>query len=403
MLYDFQKEIIAINPDYSGLWLPCGLGKSLIAIRIINQKPIKKCLIICPKTLKTNWLNELEMWNINLDQEFEIISKEEFKKEVKEKSIGVNEGIIVDEAHNQAGYTSQLFKNTIKYFKAIKPKAIYLLTGTPYLSTPFNVMCYERMLGLNTNWKQYNEEFFNCVRMGKRMIPVFDQSKMPILVERLKAIGITRSKEECIDLPDKIFTSEYFSFTKSQERKQKQIEDELINIAHIVLWTKIHQLCGCGVLNERREPEFVDSDKVNRVMEYAEQYDKFIIVCRYNHELGLLKQKLEAKGYTVGLLNGKTKERQALIDRAEASDKFIFLINNAVSEGYNLISFNLMLFFSHSFSYKDYAQIQDRVHRIGQKNKCTYIELVLKGSIDEDILANLKNKEDFNIQLYKKV
>ena len=37
-------------------------------------------------------------------------------------------------------------------------------------------------------------------------------------------------------------------------------------------------------------------------------------------------------------------------------------------------------------------QSEDRAHRIGQKNKVLYIDLVAKGTVDEKIIQALRNK-----------
>ena len=45
------------------------------------------------------------------------------------------------------------------------------------------------------------------------------------------------------------------------------------------------------------------------------------------------------------------------------------------------------------------AQATDRAHRIGQKNKVTYVDFVCKGTVDEKILLALKNKVDIASQV----
>ena len=54
-------------------------------------------------------------------------------------------------------------------------------------------------------------------------------------------------------------------------------------------------------------------------------------------------------------------------------------------------SFNV--YFSLSYSLEEEKQSQDRTHRIGQKNRVTYIYLLAKDSIDEIIFKALRKKQ----------
>ena len=51
------------------------------------------------------------------------------------------------------------------------------------------------------------------------------------------------------------------------------------------------------------------------------------------------------------------------------------------------------VFYSLDFNYANYSQAIARTHRIGQKNTCTYINLVAKDTVDEKIIKALENKE----------
>lgn len=53
-----------------------------------------------------------------------------------------------------------------------------------------------------------------------------------------------------------------------------------------------------------------------------------------------------------------------------------------------------MIFYSYDYSYIDYDQAIARVYRNGQKNKTTVYHLVAEGTVDEDILQAVQNKQD---------
>ena len=58
------------------------------------------------------------------------------------------------------------------------------------------------------------------------------------------------------------------------------------------------------------------------------------------------------------------------------------------------------------YSYAAYEQSRARTHRIGQKNNCTYIHLVVKDTVDEKILEALCQKKsiaDLCVDNYQKL
>jgi SNF2 family DNA or RNA helicase len=57
------------------------------------------------------------------------------------------------------------------------------------------------------------------------------------------------------------------------------------------------------------------------------------------------------------------------------------------------------VYFSNNYDLEIRLQSEDRAHRIGQKNKVTYVDFVCKGTVDEKILLALKNKVDIASQV----
>ena len=60
--------------------------------------------------------------------------------------------------------------------------------------------------------------------------------------------------------------------------------------------------------------------------------------------------------------------------------------------GITLTAASLMVFYSLDYSMSNYEQTRARIHRVGQKNECTYIHLVARGTVDEKIMKALRDK-----------
>lgn len=60
--------------------------------------------------------------------------------------------------------------------------------------------------------------------------------------------------------------------------------------------------------------------------------------------------------------------------------------------GITLTAADTCVYYSVNFNYAAYSQSLARIHRIGQKNACTYIHLITEGTIDEVVLKALAKK-----------
>jgi len=400
-LYQHQKDLIERNPKYHLLAWECGTGKTLAAIKMA-EKNANRILTVCPKSLKTNWGREIEKWHTpSTAIKWDVVTKEEFRRDFMKLSTEGYDGLIIDEAHFFGGYKSKMFKNAVKYLRKTRPSCIYLLTATPYMSTPFNIMCMEKLLGQDPNWMEYRQKYFDMIPMGHRLIPKIRPDAKHELARIVNMIGSTISKDECLDLPDRVYLQEDFTLNTEQRKAIKELDENPLIANAITRWTKCHQVSGGSM----KQPEsdkiaYFKSDKLARLKELAEEHKKLVVVCRYNAELEMIAKELK-KPYVI--FNGATKDRQTTIDKANKADEMVFLVNSACSEGYNLTTFSTMVFYSNGFSFKDRVQIEGRIHRIGQTNKCTYLDLVMSDNIDTDVIKALKNKEDFHISLYQKV
>lgn len=67
---------------------------------------------------------------------------------------------------------------------------------------------------------------------------------------------------------------------------------------------------------------------------------------------------------------------------------------DACAEGITLTASDTVVYYSLTFNMAKYAQSQDRIHRVGQRNVCTYIHLIVPKSIDEKVMHALDKKVD---------
>lgn len=397
-LFKHQTELIRSNPERTALVWSTGTGKTRTAIEWASTKGT--VLVICPKALVTNWNREISKWSPNATA-FKVISKETFRRDwdILEKY----EAIIIDEVHYFLGIKSQMHKHLLKYLK--KHKTVYRLglSATVYMSTPLNILALGKILGYDGyewSYPYYMQHFFTQVAMGNRLVSIINNSARERVSEIVNKIASVVSLSDCADVPEDNIMTEYFSLNTDQERAIKG----LIDINHIVRWTKTHQICGGTLKGDEYNPAVeYTSQKVERLKDIVDENKKTIIVCRYNHEIDML-EKIFSQAYTVYKINGSVQDKQAVLDNANAEESCVLLVNAACSEGWSASTFDTMVFYSYDFSLKNYIQMKGRIQRINALQKCNYISLVIEKSIDQDVYESVAiNKTDFHLGIYEKI
>lgn len=391
-LYQHQKKIIELNPSKYGLFWECGTGKTLTAIELA-KKNSTNCLVLCPKSLLTQWSEQVD---------WPVLSKEQFKKQLK--TLPKYDALILDELHFFGNHKSQLTKSLLAYIKHHNPKYIYGLTATPYLSSVWNIYTYGLIFGRQWKWYTWKNKFFTDIKMGARIIPV-QKTKVDgrpieeVVAKLVSQLGNTVRMSDCVDLPEQIFETEYFSLTPSQTKAIEELQDVL----PIQRFTHIHEICGGTLKGDGyTEDKFFESNKLDRLIDLCQENEKIVVVCRYNNELAFIASKLAKIAKRSFVINGSVKDRHSVVQEANSSQSCVVLVQAACSEGYSLETFPVMVFYSYDFSLKNKIQMLGRVQRINNIKKNAYISLIVKGTIDEDIYKCLEKKQDFHIEIYAK-
>lgn len=387
-LFKHQQDLLTLNPKRHLLAWTTGVGKTLAVIELIfknNQSP----LIIVPKSIKEQWIEQIP-------DDWKVVTKEEFRRDWQ--SLPRYNCVVYDEAHYFSGAKSQMHRAAIKYCTRHKPEFVYAMTATPYLSTIMNIYALERLLGYNPNWYTYQNKYFYMVRMGSRMIPM-QKPHLEAEVRRLvKKMGSIISLEECIDVPDQIFEKELFDLTTEQKKAIEDIEE----INPIVKWSRTFQIENGTLKSDGfTEDVFYKSEKLERVCDLIREHKKIAVFCRHKLEIEYIKKNVKRQCFVI---SGDVPNRHEVVKAVEMADEAVVLIVSACSEGYELPSVPIIVYYSLSFSLKDYIQSMGRFLRINKPKKNVYIHLVNKpGTVDYDVYDCVVNKKmDFNLELYGK-
>jgi SNF2 family DNA or RNA helicase len=220
------------------------------------------------------------------------------------------------------------------------------------------------------------------------------------------------TKDECLDLPDKVYKTAFFKLTAEQEEIYKkakeecrlEFEGENTPFSKLTAITKLAQITsGYYIHPLSAEPVKIPGDNPkldlleNRVESIVNAGEKAIIWARYTTEIKDISGRLKAAGFNCVEYYGEIKktDRIGAIDAFENGDADVFIGNQqAGGTGITLVAASYVIYFSNNFSLSNRLQSEDRAHRIGQTKSVTYINIVAEGTIDEIVVKCLMDKKD---------
>jgi len=290
------------------------------------------------------------------------------------------------------------------YFKAYQTQNRLLLSATVYRSSPWDIYRLMELMEYQyrPNYRLFDSKFFHKVKMGPLWIPKIKAGKEVELADYVRKVGSIVRLEDCVDVPEQVFETEFFDLTKDQAKGFKDAWDPL----PIVRFTREHQICGGSLKGDEYNPDKLYlSDKADRIVELAGSNPRMVVVCRYRSEMEFLRRRLhdEYPNKTVLKREGGMSQDQQDADLkvAQQSEDYVLLANAACAEGWELPLCPLMVFYSYDFALLKYVQMMGRIQRMGHIKKNTYLSLITKGTIDEDIFKTVTvDKQDFHLEIY---
>jgi SNF2 family DNA or RNA helicase len=163
---------------------------------------------------------------------------------------------------------------------------------------------------------------------------------------------------------------------------------------------KLHQILTGFVTDDEGTEHPIDNNRIAALMQIAETTKPLVVFCAYKFNVSQIKEELQKKfpdskivEYTGNITDSVRNEGVRQFQDGEAD---FFLATSAAAKGLTLHRASTMVYYSNNYSLETRLQSQDRIHRIGQDKKCTYIDLVVPNTVDEGILSRLKEKKELS-------
>lgn len=293
------------------------------------------------------------------------------------------------------------------------------LTGSPASQSPMDAYGLAKLMNPNSVPK-YPTAFRDIVMSKLTQFKYIPRPSAMDTVHKVLQPAIRFTKEECLDLPPRMYVTrevplsaqqtKYYKLLKEQMRIQAAGEEVTTANAAINL-NKLMQIASGAAYSDTKEVvEFDCANRLNVLEEIIEEASKKVIVfATFKHTIARLEDFLTSRGYTVGVVHGGIPvHRRADIFEAfqTTPDPHVLIIQpRSASHGVTLTAANVIVWWSPTPSVETYLQANDRVHRAGQDSPCTVVHLT--GSPVEDkfykALEQKSNLLDDLLGLYKDI
>lgn len=443
--------------DYYALFMEMGTGKSKVAIDTIGalyqSGQVNAALIVAPKGVYDNWVRGeipthlpddisrlVVRWTPSTSKTFQ----EEMKALVYDPFEGLKIFVMNVEALSTPRGTKAAYfflrenpdnimvvdeSTTIKNRKATRTKNIMMLakdakykrilTGSPITKSPMDL--YSQCAFLSPNALGFSSYYsfqgrYAVVQkrqFGQRAIQeIVAYRRLDELNQKLDRFSNRILKENCLDLPDKMYIRRDVALTDEQKRVYTQMKKlalaklengELATTASVLTQLmRLQQIC-CGFLQpDEGEIQPIESNRLKELLEITDELQgKAIIWATYTHDIQQVANALRDRfgPEAVATYYGATPqdERQEIVERFQEKDGPLrFFVGQPKTGGYGitLTAANTVIYYSNSYDLEIRLQSEDRAHRIGQSRKVTYIDLVSPNTIDEKVLKALRSKID---------
>jgi SNF2 family DNA or RNA helicase len=456
--YEHQQEVFdaSWNSRAWALFLEMGTGKTKVTIDTIAKLycdgEIDTAVVIAPKGVYGNWVHKeipqhlpdripvsVVQWQPNLTQTFkaELLALANDQEHLKilvmnvesfstKKGVDVAKWFVkrnrnclvaVDESTSIKNRTAKRTKNIVALGKEAKYKRI--LTGSPITKNPMDL--YAQCAFLGTDLLGFDSYYafqgryavITQRKFGNRSFQdITGYRNLDELNVKLNDFSSRVLKEDCLDLPEKIYTQRNVALTKEQERAYKQMQDmalamlekgELATTQSVLTQImRLQEIC-CGHLKtDDGEIQALDSNRMSELLDVISEMDgKVIVWASWVYDIEQIEKEL-SKVYgprSVRTFYGATPadERDEIVAEFQDLDSDLrFFVANPRTGGYGLTltAATNMIYYNNQYDLEIRLQSEDRAHRIGQTRHVLYVDLVSPDTVDEKIIKALRDKID---------
>lgn len=440
------------------LFMEQGTGKSKVIIDeaayLFKKGLIDAVLVICPNSVKSNWVEdelpthlsdsiprEVVLYSSGMSTSerhrlehlsttkqpgkllWLVMNVDAFSHErgveIAKKFLSRHRAVaVVDESSRIKTPNAKRTRGIVKLGKLAEYRRC--LSGTPITQGPMDAYSQfkfldENILGFSSFYAFRNHYAILGGYNGKQIISYANVEELQRTIDPY-SYRVTR--DECLDLPPKIYQRLTVDLTAEQRRvydeMKEHMEVELSGVKATVTLVltqmlRLQQITGGFFPPDKtgenyEQQTYVEipggNPKIDAMLEVCDDVQgKVIVWARFRAEIALIGRKLRER-YGAGAVlefhggvteNGRTHARQQFQDPASPV-RFLVGQTETGGVGLTLTQARTVIYYSNSFSLESRLQSEDRAHRIGQTQSVTYVDLTASKTLDQKLLRALRAK-----------
>lgn len=401
------------------MWLGKTLPSLVRICELIKAGEVKQGLICCPKSVIGSWERDIELFS-PADQKLlfntlDIINYDMVWRSPKYKKD--YDLILCDEAHNITNRTSKRAKFLLR--ASVKAKFRYLLTGTPInngrLEDSYALICFldPYIVGGNIYsniWKIHTGgkgSYYDWVDRYADLDQFYKPYKYKHISEVqlvLKSYSYSVKKIDCLDLPEKL-PDEIRLLELAEPKLYKQLakdgavlELDLLADNPLVKLGYLRQLVS-GHLNGQTFSTSKTKALEELLLELGDK--KLVIFAEFRASIDSIIITLKKLKITYITQDGRSDKNNWKVFQADDSIQVIVCQYQSANQGIDLFKADTILYYEPTLRSSVLDQSRSRIHRNGQKNVCSYIFFLTKGTVEEKIYKAVNSYIDFGEKLFK--
>ena len=390
-----------------------GLGKTVTTLAYLQLHSEKRpVVIVCPASLKLNWLKEIHEWmetpdvqvlggknpNMPIVGDILIINYDILDSWVNKLKQINPQIIITDECHYYKNNQAKRTKAVKKLCKNIPH--IIALSGTPIVNRPiegFNALKIIDDAMIPNFWK-FAQRYCGAKHNGFGW-DFSGATNTDELHEKLvNTVMIRRKKEDVLpDLPPKVYST--IPFEINNQKEYKRAENDFIqyitetkgekaakkaNNAEVL--TRINGLKQISVRGKLKQAK-------DWIKNFIESNGKLVVFAVHKETINGLMEEFGEQAIKIdGSVSGQ--KREEAVEQFQNNDSIRLFVGNiqAAGVGLNLTAASSVAFLELPWTPGDLQQASDRVHRIGQNKSVNIYYLLASGTIEEEIAELIDKK-----------
>ena len=439
------------NRETYAYFMEMGTGKTKVLIdnaaMLYDKGKIDGLLIVAPKGVIGTWYNQelpahlpdhinpiSVLWKSNITQKQKTQLDRLFETGqdlhiliMNVEAFSTNKGVqfaqkfllshktlmAIDESTTIKNPKAQRTKNILKLASMSKYRRV--LTGSPVTKNPLDLFtqCYflDPYHLDHSSYYSFRMRYaiMKTAHISGRSIQLVSGFKnLAELSDKLQPFSYRVLKDDCLDLPAKIYMKRNIELTSEQNKIYQQMKKEALatlNGKTITTMTALTQLmrlqqitCGHFVADDGTT-QSIKSNRLNELMDILEEVEgKAIIWAHWQKDIKNIVAEIRrvyGPGSVVDYYGLTPQEqRQENKDAFQNDSKVRFFVGTPQTGGYGLTltAANTVIYYSNGYDLEKRLQSEDRAHRIGQKKSVTYIDILCEETVDSKIVKSLRKK-----------